>query len=1689
MNKRNFILDFALKTKYNLFACIVALLVLVFSVSSFTYAWIEGATSLQIKTSDTDSITTIANTDRAVIVSAENQGDPAPETLHLSNYIDPSTCALAPARASLENATSPIVIKFLKDGATDFATDASYRPSDTNDISNNYIFFETKIKPKKKFSNYVFTGSSITLKSTTTNSVRIGVTVLDSARTVKSSKIFTSSEITAESVKATDGFAFEERTEYILQIKIWNEVTDTNYNELNAGQDAAINVNLIPQSDFVSVTFFDYTNSATSLKLTTGKTVKLEYGTDSVTFSSKSEKNNGLEYIFNEVPKSSLADAKVVTYDSSLNKIAEWSLADIDPNAIMPYYAYGGINDDLSGNGVFATEAGTSPLEKVTLIDKSYEKLLSSDTNVTISNGLTSYALYSASSTNFYAYAPAASTNYSFSNSTYYAEESTLTSGLTNPTYYIVGESPTSSDGKTKCVGFWNDGDNASFTTITIKDATPTSTVSGNANLTIYASYPNTVIANQPYKAYRDGTLWRLTALYNSYGTGAEGTWTFIANEGARPKYFWTMDDREADKLTYTFKTAVESTAQTSEGTWDIVESYVATQDILKGTKVSFYAGIQSTWAGDDLYLSNSSENGSSVIHTGYTNNITLSKATYKYNKIVEADPLDYYIKQNLDWSGEQFGQVAEGGKFYGLWSEGEGKESIESKVALTGSTTFDDGKDSTSESHATIYQGTQTINLQSVLLQQTSLFGEPLTVEYWIKASDATYYTFVGTADVESTTVTKDSVPVLSCTGTVGNSFEIATVISDGTVAYVADRDYVDVVAEPNKVTVALTAVDNADVTATSGSVIIAEGSAGSVYEGDVITVTAANLTTNYVMTGIKITNTSTGAEIKTETASSNSATYTVPADSPAITIEPVIVNNPMIRIYFDNSAKNWNPPYAHYWNSSQPTTFPGLQMTLVPGETNIYYIDIPDNAKNIIFSNGYSSNQTSDLTIDYPTYNMHNGTDWSTYKPKVSVTIQPNADADIVVKNGDAQIAKVTHTASSATTISVEEGSTITATATPISTAAKIAWNVTGSIGSADTTADQIAATSTYTIDSVTTDTTVQLTGVEKYYVLTVSKSGTGTFVVADATSIDANKFYVKSGATPTITATRNGSDPTRIQFNSETSVDLTSTVNTAGYTLPTAMTADTTVTISFTSLYKLTYSLVKTDATAATLTATVAGNPVASGTYYPAGTTVTFTASRPDDDNYYSVKFNRKDSTTAEGGSDTYCDSNLQNASETFEYTITAAQGDVTVTATVAKQEMRDVTITTPANASVTASYSFHNAVDASLSTGTSIKVPVGAEMTIKAKPYDDYSFTGYTVENATASTPVMNAEGQYVSTISVASGTEEITITANVYHNYLISVVQPDKGATISVVKKDTSDDLINSRVPKNTNITISIDLADNYTLSELKINGSAVADTPTGDPATYDYTVTADTTISVVLAKQEPTTRTIYFKNTANWSDVKIYYYGGTNGMTNFNDDQVAMKDLGDNLYSYDVPNDIEGVVFVGTVNTTTVQNDSNKEDPGDNNLFICDANSMSGSSNRYSGTWSVYDPSGSGGGSGDTSTWYLGGYINNTDYGIGCFKGFGFAFTQSTTNINEWTATFTADSDKETHYLTVNNGVDTTYGPNTDSASGISTAGVYSSVEGTANGKNKWQIENTAGKEVKVTLDTSTMKIKYEIVS
>lgn len=971
MKKKNYLIDFALKSKYNFFVSLVALLVLIFSVSTITYSWIEGATSISIKTSSVNPIKTYTGAEKAVNVSPDTTT--YTDNLDLNQYIDPASLYLAPAKGSVNPTTKNIDVQFLSDDGK------TYRTANTNDISNNYVFFEVKIICSDLITSYKFDSSSITVNNSATNSIKTGITVLDSNRNVISSKILSSDDI-ASNQTACEGF--EAGNEYILQFRIWNAADDSNYSDTNAGKEVKFKLTLVPQQNITTLYLTDYTNNETTQNLLSDKVLKVICGSSTIT----GEKSNNT-YAFSKVPVDSLNDIKFVAYNSDETEYKTWDLTGTTVAEESYYNVYG------SGLGTF------NSVNPITLKDVSAENLLKSSPTVTLNNGTDSYTMYRGSSTSsFLTYVPAdcAGKVITFSNSGYYAKGVYV---VASPYYYIFGETQTTDNSKTLCTGKWYASANQTTHSITLQDRTKGRAVQNNAS-NIYVSYND---MTTPYKAYYDSAnnVWKITATNTSTGKDGNGVWKMEAyNSDNTLKYYWEKEDRDADTdTTYTFITADEPSA-TSDGTWGKYDTSDIDPAILAGTKVSFYAGIQNNWDIKGIFIAkgsvsdtsaikslNSAENGTDK--TKYYSK-TVSSITYVSDKFVNQDSYKYNLSHSTGWAGIAINEEAKGGAFYGLNSNG-GNNVV--PVDSVSATTKINSSDTTETGKASVYQGTASVKLTTDVSQVKSLLGENLTIEYHIKYNSNTDYDYI--QKIENITATSNTIAefdVSAYTIAEGDTFEIATVLTDGDVYYVADRDYVTVTAVPQPRSVLVQAVDNAVVTVTYSDGTIAEGGSASINDGTEITLNAV-VDSGYVFTKFEILNSDTNQVISTITT--NNSKYTVPAKN--IVVKTYVTQSASNYIYLNNAAGWSGTPQAHIWynNGTSDVSLYSWNatesnMTLVSGNIWKYEIPTDHDYTGVVFHVGDTS-KTTDLTISLgKIYNNSTG-QWSDYDPSGTEPDEP--------------------------------------------------------------------------------------------------------------------------------------------------------------------------------------------------------------------------------------------------------------------------------------------------------------------------------------------------------------------------------------------------------------------------------------------------------------------------------------------------------------------------------------------------------------------------------------------------------------------------------------------------------------------------------------------------------------------------
>lgn len=82
---------------------------------------------------------------------------------------------------------------------------------------------------------------------------------------------------------------------------------------------------------------------------------------------------------------------------------------------------------------------------------------------------------------------------------------------------------------------------------------------------------------------------------------------------------------------------------------------------------------------------------------------------------------------------------------------------------------------------------------------------------------------------------------------------------------------------------------------------------------------------------------------------------------DDPVIPIEP----EEGFKIYWDNSVANWETPHIHYWGGKTQSTWPGVAMTKVEGEDNMWVYEVSAGTTGCLFNAG-NGNDTKTSNFD---------------------------------------------------------------------------------------------------------------------------------------------------------------------------------------------------------------------------------------------------------------------------------------------------------------------------------------------------------------------------------------------------------------------------------------------------------------------------------------------------------------------------------------------------------------------------------------------------------------------------------------------------------------------------------------------------------------------------------------------------
>lgn len=1528
MKKRNFILDFALKSKYNFFACLVALLVLIFSVSSITYAWIEGATTLTINSPTGNKVF-----DDNLLAFNITSADDNTNTIKIDPYIDSQVVCLAPATGTVVD--NEIQVKF------------SGRDASTNDISNNYLFFEAKIKCVDLVTGFAFTGdSSIKIGKNTVSGIKTGVTVLNASnRTPIASKITDAPDLPG--AIAVDGLT-DEQGEYILQFKIWNQTGVDTYN----GEEVAVNLTLTTQKAATTIYLKDYTNTSTTDNALNGKTLQIKSG-DVVIPIEPTKSADNVTYEFKNVPDKYLENLTFKALDSDKSVYASWSASLL--NGVTTYYVYG---DPKKSLGTY------DGVQQVTFSDASYENLLKIDAqDVTIDNGVAlsesseSYVMHKMSDTKYTAYVPVGTSStpggsegktITFSNGVHSVTAPTFSKS--NPYYYIFGATETvNSDATTECIGFWTTSSTVltdNVLPITIKDYTKTNLNSNG--FSVYVSYPDFgTSAGVPYKAYYDAAAnaWKINSYYSTLFTTVDKVWSFKATDGTTV-HSWTKSStntRPDGKTTYTLTSA---NGISSTGTWDYKDSLIDPA-ILTGEKVSFYAGFETSW-GNTIYINVDSDSG--VIRTdSYTGTTetpfltidNLNGRNYSAAKFT-LPSLEYYISnKDKGWDGKKIGENAQRGKFYGIYGIDDKNQGVETISPVTGATTIG-GENGTSSSPVSVPQGSTSVAFATATSGNNSVVGSPLYAEYYICPADSVtdkdayecLNPYSPTANPKGTVVSSNSANATIDLSAYqqDNTYVIKTVLTDGLVYYVDDTDYITIAPPPSTRKVTLSAVQGGDGTATvtynGGSIDTAGGNADIAELTDLtITVTPDTSNENYVFDRIEICEGGTVIE----TINSNSGTYKIPVKTghPDITIKPYVKVQSKITVYFKNTARWSSPIYAYTWEPKNKE-FPGDQMTPVDGETDVYYIELAaDTYSNILFTNkadGTNGSQTTNTTIpdvlaeknmficdssaiSGGSDNGKYGGTWGKYTPKVYKSVKVTAPEGVTIKATSEGGIDQTVAANTTETFSVEQNKKISLVATPTDNSGYYTYTWTGGNGKTENN----AANSTYTT-TISGDTTITVALSNHTYKLDYSQASgitsrtEGVTLPADKTSV-----FVPAGTSVKLqfvdTSKRYN---LKWSANDETdsTVDVLEANTVSTYNI--SMNGDRNVKLVRTQLYKVEYTnnaVLTSCSPNAVKTENGSGDKRIS--YIPAGANLVLSA------------------ITESGKTYTYSwdDGNPGTTSTGAQFPITNLSGDISIKLSLTVVTGRTIILNNDAHAFVTATY---EGTTYKLIAGENENVPVGAQIKMTVKTADGivtgdnaalngYKFKSITVQEGTGTASTLGvsttetSESNRIATTTINNdskdyyevpvGTSDITITTsaelekfvlcgeyvgygnNNWNSYYEMSGEGDPATAVTgtftaesttakfkIVELGSDDSNTSGRRDKpQYSVTINA--------PTLKVNGEAKTLSDTGDnthvalngltsgkEVTVKYDLAANT---IIVTYEVPvvTGRTIYYKNT------------------------------------------------------------------------------------------------------------------------------------------------------------------------------------------------------------------------------
>lgn len=177
-------------------------------------------------------------------------------------------------------------------------------------------------------------------------------------------------------------------------------------------------------------------------------------------------------------------------------------------------------------------------------------------------------------------------------------------------------------------------------------------------------------------------------------------------------------------------------------------------------------------------------------------------------------------------------------------------------------------------------------------------------------------------------------------------------------------------------KHSVAVSNVDNADITVTAGSNTIAEGRSLEVYDGTSLTLNATNITSgnycNFIVTK---------PSGESKTLEGNPSTYLV--DGSDITVSATFSSSSSVKTFYFENTFNWNEVRLYCFKDNQLAVgydkWPGNKLTKCTQQRNnhdVYYIKI-DTSKvdKVVFNNNGQNSQSEDIDLSLFDSNNANG------------------------------------------------------------------------------------------------------------------------------------------------------------------------------------------------------------------------------------------------------------------------------------------------------------------------------------------------------------------------------------------------------------------------------------------------------------------------------------------------------------------------------------------------------------------------------------------------------------------------------------------------------------------------------------------------------------------------------------------